>query len=102
MNISSDRKRTLSAHAPMIRAGVIAANFSWKAKTSNVGMVGAKAGLMSCMPMPFNPARDRFPIIPSIAGSKCQAVAPQRPDEAYYGKNDEALSDCGYEVFLAH
>ena len=72
MNISSDLKRTLSAVAPIIKAGVIAANFSWKAKTSNVGMVGARAGVMSCMLMPFNPARDRLPITPPILGPKAR------------------------------
>ena len=49
----------------MIRAGVMAANFSWNAKNKMVGMAGA-VGLMVFMVMPFNPTRDKFPIMPSM------------------------------------
>jgi hypothetical protein len=51
----------------MISAGVIAANLSWNAKNSIVGIAGA-VGLTVFMVMPFNPTRDRFPIIPSMLG----------------------------------
>jgi len=63
----SDLKRILSAHAPMINAGVIAANLSWNAKNSIAGMAGA-LGLTVFMVIPFNPTRDRLPIIPSMLG----------------------------------
>jgi hypothetical protein len=41
--ISSDLKRILSAQAPIISAGVMAANFSWKAKNRTSGIAGAYA-----------------------------------------------------------
>ena len=37
----SDLKRILSAHAPRIRAGVIAANLSWNAKNNISGIFDA-------------------------------------------------------------
>ncbi len=68
MKINSDLKRTLSAQAPIINAGVIAANFNWNAKNSSVGIVAARAGVTLCMPMPASPASDRFPITPPTLG----------------------------------
>ena len=35
----------------MISAGVMAANFSWNAKYSKVGIPGARAVFTSCIPM---------------------------------------------------
>ena len=52
----SERNLILSAHAPMISAGVMAANFSWNAKNSSSGMSGARAGLTVSMPMFVKPA----------------------------------------------
>jgi len=41
VNIKRERNLIRSANAPMIRAGVIAANFSWNAKNSSSGISGA-------------------------------------------------------------
>jgi hypothetical protein len=40
-NMRRDLNRILSAQAPIINAGVIAANFSWKAKNNTSGMLDA-------------------------------------------------------------
>ena len=68
--ISSDLKRIRSAQAPMISAGVIAANFSWKAKKRISGMPAAYVVFTAFMSKPFNAASDRLPITPPILGAK--------------------------------
>ena len=57
-----------SAQAPIISAGVIAANFNWKAKKSTSGICGAYVAFMWSIVKPFKPASDRLPIIPLMLG----------------------------------
>ena len=65
--ISSDLNRILSAHAPMISAGVIAANLSWKAKNRISGIEGAYDVLTVFIVRPFNPNKLGLnPIIPPM------------------------------------
>jgi hypothetical protein len=52
-------KRMRSAIAPVISAGVMTANVSWKATNSNAGMVPETS-----LPMPLRPMKSKFPIQP--------------------------------------
>lgn len=52
-----------SAIAPLIRAGVMMANISWKAEKAVTGIVPAR----SFRPMPCIPRKSRFPIRPAPA-----------------------------------
>ncbi len=72
MNSRRDLKRTRSAHAPIINAGVIAANLSWKAKISSVGIVSDSVSVIVSMVMPFRPNIDKLPMTPPMLGPKAR------------------------------
>ena len=54
-----------SANAPVIRAGVIAANISWKAANRTNGIVTAYVAL-GVRPTPMKPTKSRLPIRPGM------------------------------------
>jgi hypothetical protein len=65
--IRRERNRILSAQAPMMSAGVIAANFNWNAKNNNSGIFGAYE-LTLFTPTLVNPAKDKLPMTPLKLG----------------------------------
>ncbi len=70
MKITYALKRTRSANAPVIRAGVMMANFSWNSAKSISGMVGARSGWVS-PPTPLNMKKVRgSPISPWMLSPK--------------------------------
>ncbi len=64
MNSTNAPKRLRSAKAPVIRAGVIAANISWKAANSTNGTVGMYVSL-GVSPTFMKPTKSRPPMSPS-------------------------------------
>jgi hypothetical protein len=68
MNSRKPAKRILSAKAPVISAGVMIANMSWKAMNASEGMVGARP--IGFAPTPWSPANLRVPMIPPRSGPK--------------------------------
>jgi len=64
VNRTKAENRLRSAKAPVIRAGVMAANISWNAANSTNGTVTAYTGDGSS-PTPLKKAKSRLPIRPS-------------------------------------
>src|SRR2546422_11160349 len=62
-----DLNRIRSAKAPMIKAGVIAANFNWNAKYRISGIVSEYAGL-GVAPTLFRPKSEKLPMKPLNEG----------------------------------
>src|SRR5208282_1682457 len=77
MKMSRGLSRIRPANAPMIRAGVIAANFSWKAKYRRAGMVEEYA-VFAAEPTPLRPKYWKFPMNPYPTEGPNAMVYPQR------------------------
>src|SRR5271157_1671850 len=76
MKMSSGLRRIRPANAPMINAGVMAANFNWKAKKRSAGMVDEYAVLAE-EPTPFNAKYWKFPMNPPSEEPPKASVYPQ-------------------------
>src|SRR5436309_3627615 len=76
MKIRSALNRIRSAKAPMIKAGVIAANFSWNAKYRSSGIV-SEYPRFGAIPTLFSPKSSRLPMN-ALKGGPRASVYPHR------------------------
>ena len=76
MKMRSGLRRIRPANAPMISAGVMAANFSWNAKNRSAGIV-AEYAVFADDPTPLRPKYWKFPMNPPSVESPKVNVYPQ-------------------------
>ena len=92
--------RLRSAKAPVMSAGVIAANISWKVANRTNGIVLPSAGSRPTLAKPMKSRPPNRPA-PVASGAKASREADEDPDDAHEGEPEEAVHDRREDVLAA-
>ena len=101
MNTRYAEKRTRSANDPVIRAGVITANFNWNIANSASGIVGREIGMGGSADAAEHEVRHRVADEAVVTLAERETESERDPDQAHHTKRHKTLQHRRDDVLAA-